>query len=78
MITQKTHNSHTFYMDKSESKRIKSDESEPHICSTDKSISKIVIFNTCSLDESESKSVNISVNIRKVKDAMNETKDEEP
>ena len=38
----------------------------------------MVIVNACSLDEIELKSVHISVNTSEVKDANNETKDEEP
>ena len=37
----------------------------------------MVIFNACSSDESESKSVHINVNTIKVKDANNETMREE-
>ena len=41
----------------------------------DKRELKKVIVNACSSDKSESKSVHISINTSKVKDAMNETKD---
>ena len=44
----------------------------------DESKSESAIINACSLDESESKRVYISVNTSEVKYAMNETKDEEP
>ena len=44
----------------------------------DGSESKRVIFNSCYLDESKSKIVHISINKNEVKDAMNETNDEEP
>ena len=44
----------------------------------EKSELKRVIVNACSSDESESKSVHISVNTSEVKGAMNETKDKEP
>ena len=47
-------------------------------CSTDKSESNRVIINACSSDEIERKNVHISINTGEVKDAMNETKDEEP
>ena len=43
----------------------------------DKSKSERVIINKCSLDDSESKSVHISVNMSEVKYAKNETNDEE-
>ena len=49
-----------------------------HACSTDKSESKRVIANACSLGKCESKSVYISVNMKELKDKINETKDEEP
>ena len=54
------------------------DERKSHVCSTDKSESKGIIFNAGSLEKSESESVHIRVNTIKVKDAVNETKDEEP
>ena len=76
--TQKTTNLHVWSSDEGELKRINANERELHVCSTYKNESKRIIFNTCYLDESEPKSVHISVNTNKVTDAKNETKDEEP
>ena len=75
--TQKSPSLHVCFMDKSESKIIKAGESKSHICSMDDSESKGGIVNACSSEESESKSVNISVNTSKVTDEMNEKIDEE-
>ena len=44
----------------------------------DESKYKKVIVNACYLEESESKSVHISINTKKVKYSTNETNDEEP
>ena len=74
MIKQNTHNLHVCSMENIRSKRIKADKRKSHIFSTNKSESKRVIVNVCSLDESESKSVHISLNASQVKDAINETK----
>ena len=76
--TQKTPDFRVFYSDESESKRINADETLSHVCSTDERESKSVIVNEYYLEKSESKSVHIRVNTSEVKDAMNETKDEEP
>ena len=75
--TQKMNNS-----DKS-----KQDNPNLHVCSTDKikskrikagdRNSKRVVVNACSSEKSESKSVHITFNTSKVKDAINEIKDEE-
>ena len=62
----------------SKSNRINADETLLHICSTYGRKSKSIIVNACSLDKIKSKSVHISVNMRKVKDLMGETKDKEP
>ena len=66
--TQNTHNLHVCSMENRESKGIKQEERN----------SKRVIANACYLGEIEPKSVHISVNASEVKDATNETKDEEP
>ena len=59
-------------------KSINMEQTLLHVCSAYKIKSKKIIFNAYSLDESESKSLHISVNTSKVNFAMNETKDEEP
>ena len=76
--TQNIPNSHVFSMNVSKSKGINASESLSHVCSMGESNSKRVITNTCSSDKSESKIVNKSINTSEVKDAMNETKYEEP
>ena len=48
-----------------------------HACSTDERESKRVVVNACSSDKIKSKSVLISVNMIKVKDANNVTKNGE-
>ena len=53
MITQNTPNSHVCSSDESESTSINTDESESHVYSIYKSVSKMVIINACSSDESE-------------------------
>ena len=58
-------------LDKSESKRINTEERESHVCSTDGGKLKRIIINACYLDERESKSVHIGVNTSEIKDANN-------
>ena len=71
-ITQKIPNSQVCYLDEIKQKGINPDESLSYVCYTDKSESKIVIVNTCSSDERESKTVHISINKKEGKYVMNE------
>ena len=63
---------------KSESKGVITDKKLSQVCSTDGSESEIVIFNESYMEESESKSVHKSINTNELKDAIDETDDEEP
>ena len=54
------------------------DKSESHVYSMDERKPKRVIINACSLYESKSKSVYISVNTSEVKYVKNKKKDEKP
>ena len=78
MSTQNIPNLRVCYLDEIESKGISVDEVLLHVCYMDEIKLKIVIFNACSLDKSESEIVHISGNTIKVKDAKNERKDEKP
>ena len=58
--------------DKSESKITNADKTLSYVCSMDECELKNVTVNACSLDESKSKSVHISVNTSEVEYEMNE------
>ena len=60
-------NLHVWYLYKSESKGINTEESELHVCYMDNNKSKNYIVDACSLEKSESKSVHVSVNVSKLK-----------
>ena len=60
--TQKIPNSQVCSMEERKPKGIKADKRLSHVCSTDKREPKRFIVNACSSDESESKSVHISIN----------------
>ena len=53
MSTQNIPNLYVCSLDEIESKRINAEESESHVYSTGESKSKGVIFNACSLEQSE-------------------------
>ena len=76
--TQNIPNSKVCSSDKSKPKGINADKSLSYVCSMDESELKTFIVNACSSDESKLKRVHIIVNTNEVKDAMNETKYEEP
>ena len=75
MNTQNIPNSHVFSLEDNKSKNFHADETLLSVFSTDKSESYRAIVNACSTDKSESKRVHRSINMSKVKDAMDETKD---
>ena len=68
MSTQNIHNVHVYSSDEIESKRINTEESKFHVYYKDRSESKMIIFNACSLDKIKAKSVHRSVNTSKLKD----------
>ena len=77
MNTQNIPNLHGCSLYKINSKRINVDKTLLYFCSMDKSKAKNIIVNACSTDEKKSKTIYIIVNTSKVKDAINETKNEE-
>ena len=78
MNTKNIRNLHVCSSYKSKLNMTKEDKRLLRVCSADKKKPKRVIDNACYLDGRESKTVHISINTSEVKDATNETKDEEP